>query len=155
VECDGYGTPKALLPDRKAQKCMSQPPLSENMNPGMPICPPGANDRDNRQLDFVRNQTELQLSGNFDASFWNCLLLQIGHSEPTVWHSIIAVGSLHEQYILNYSRSNHRSDANRQLALDHYNKAISRLTMIATENQESVVRDSCELFIIRLSRIAS
>jgi hypothetical protein len=41
------------------------------------------------------------------------------------------------------------TDANRQLALDHYNKASSRLTMIAAENQESVVviLVSCLLFV--------
>jgi hypothetical protein len=133
-------TPKAL-PNRKAQKLMpqSQLQLPQNIPPGLPNHPLEAKNQDIRQFDFFRNQTAIGLSGNFDASFWNCLLLQIGHSEPTVWHSIIAVGSLHEQHILNYYGSNPRSNTNRQIALDHYNRAISRLTMTATENQESVV----------------
>jgi hypothetical protein len=146
-KCDGYAVPQAL-PSPDPQKRLPQPLLPKNVQLRLPTCPVTSKDQDICQFDFFRNQTAQQLSGNFDAEFWNCILLQIGHSEPTVWHSIIAVGSLHEESIRDHYGSNEQSYGTRQIALDHYNKVIKRLTNSA-ENQESVdvILVSCLLFV--------
>jgi len=146
-KCDGYVTPQPL-PSQTPEKRIQQPLLPKTVPAGLPTRPVTAKNRDIRQFDFFRTQTAQQLSGNFDAEFWNYLLLQIGHAEPTVWHSIIAVGSLHEEYTLDHCGSKHRFDANRRIALDHYNKAIKRLTQ-PDKNQESVdvILVSCLLFV--------
>ncbi|KAE9367999.1 hypothetical protein N431DRAFT_561813 [Stipitochalara longipes BDJ] len=145
-KCDGYVSPK-VLPEKETQNNAPKQLLPKRIHAGLSSRPVTANDRDIRQFDFFRNQTAQQLSGNFDAAFWNCVLLQFGNSEPTVWHSIVAVGSLHEQYMLN--ESNQNSGANLRLALDHYNKAIKRLTMTGMESQDSVqvILVSCLLFV--------
>lgn len=100
-----------------------------------------------RQFEFFRTQTAPNLSSVFDAGFWSGLLLQLGHAEPTIFHSIVAVGSLHEQCMLKDISENDEPSLNRQIALDNYNKAIARLTASRSTDSAEVVFISCLLFV--------
>jgi len=50
----------------------------------------GSSQEDKRSFDFFRSETAPMLSGYFDADFWNYFLLQFSHSNPTIWHSMLA-----------------------------------------------------------------
>lgn len=50
---------------------------------------------EHRYLVFFQLQTAPILSGYFDSYLWNGLLLQVGHSEPTIQHAMQAVASIH------------------------------------------------------------
>jgi hypothetical protein len=79
---------------------------------------------------FFQNHPAPILSGYFDSYFWNGLLLQVGHSEPTIQHAMMAVASIHEQVetagrqMFIPGQRKHGMDCGRYFALQQYNKAI-------------------------------
>ena len=93
--CDGYA-----MSDDKAAPFQDDPALSVASNPSAPWNPllnyPGT-PLEHRYLVFFQRETAPILSGYFDSYFWNGLLLQVGHSEPTIQHAMMAVASIHEQ----------------------------------------------------------
>jgi hypothetical protein len=92
------------------------------------------------------------MSGHFDTGFWSHLLLQISHSEPAVWHSVLALSALHENYVLygGDDRSHQLSRPGRRMGLLHYTRAVSQLARTPSERKQSmeVVLVSCILFIL-------
>ncbi|KAM3068174.1 hypothetical protein ACMFMG_011223 [Clarireedia jacksonii] len=90
------------------------------------------------------------LSGYFDADFWTGTLLQIGLSDATVWHSALALSSLHEESMVRAGKQNRFARAEvRSFALKHYNEAIGRLASRISHDGASrdVVLVSCLLFV--------
>lgn len=108
-----------------------------------------------RSLDFFRSRTAPILSGYFDSNFWNRLLLQVCHSEPTIRGAVMAVSSIHKQYeavdalALEHDGLNQLADANHRFALQQYNAAISSLTSRLSRKQLSVevLLMTCVFFI--------
>ena len=49
-----------------------------------------------RAFHFFRSYSVRALQGYFDSEFWSRLVLQAGHTESTIRHAVIALGSLHE-----------------------------------------------------------
>lgn len=115
--------------------------------PGTPL--------EHRYLVFFQRQTAPILSGYFDSYFWNGLLLQVGHSEPTIQHAMMAVASIHEQveHAGNEPFSPRQWDngmeCGRYFALQQYNKAISCLNQRLSEGPQSeeITLMCCVLFI--------
>ena len=144
-KCDGY---EILKDPPKPTKHDTKPrPLLPASGPfRIPPYHP-ANKDGWHEFDFFRTQTAPNLAGRFGTGFWNRLLLQIGDSEPTVWHAIIAVSSIHRHSISNYFRNSNRDNTYRQVALDHYNKAITRLTRSQKQESIEVVLVTCVLFV--------
>lgn len=101
-----------------------------------------------RYFEFFRAKTGQNLSAILDVNFWNRILLQIGQSEPTVWHAIIALSSLDEQCMTALGTENAPMTARRD-ALVHYNKAVGRLTTAVAEKKASieVILVTCLLFV--------
>ncbi|CAK7225860.1 hypothetical protein SBRCBS47491_006032 [Sporothrix bragantina] len=103
--------------------------------------------QEKRAFDFFRHTTAPCLAGDLDAVFWRVLVLQICHTEPAVWHAVLAVSSLHEVLLQSSSEpcmplqdtsgapspsAPSPSCAARivlqtEFALRHYNKAIAYL----------------------------
>lgn len=61
------------------------------------------------------------LAGPFEAGVWTHQVLPLSHSEPAVWHAVVALGSLGRMY----SKAN--DGAEREFALQHYSKAMKTL----------------------------
>ncbi|KAI9744272.1 MAG: hypothetical protein M1818_002424 [Claussenomyces sp. TS43310] len=108
-----------------------------------------------RSLQFYRLRTALVLSGSFDSDFWNDLLPQVGRSEPTIQHAMMAVASVHEQveaqgasFSQSYQRDYMRGRDSR-FALQQYNKAIRHLNRRVSQDAQSeeIVLSCCLLFI--------
>jgi len=86
-----------------------------------------------------------QLAGHFDTEFWTSQLLKMCHSEPGVWHSLLALGALHEDFIGSHRTSRDASWGTRRIALGHYNQAIRVLTQT---KRLDVILVSCFMFIL-------
>jgi hypothetical protein len=87
--CDGYVNPS---PSRHDVKLLS----TSLIYPG--VCTLIGTDQERHYFDYFRHRTAPQLSGSFDSSFWNRLLLQTTHHQPAVWHAVVALGSLHQNF---------------------------------------------------------
>ncbi len=151
--CDGYAVPEdnsVPLPGAQALSLAAVPPAPWNrlLNyPGTPL--------EHRYLVFFQRQTAPILSGYFDSSFWNGLLLQVGRSEPTIQHAMMAVASIHEQVegagieFSGPSQWSRDMDYGRCFALQQYNRAIACLKERLSEGPqpEEVTLMCCVLFI--------
>ncbi|RDW91639.1 hypothetical protein BP5796_02804 [Coleophoma crateriformis] len=101
---------------------------------------------EHRYLDFFHSQTAPSLAGHFDGYFWTTIVPQIGCSEASVRHAMIALGSFHESFSLEEMGM---TDSGLQFALRQYNKAIRDLTFSKKLREENVaaVLTTCILFI--------
>ncbi|KIM98245.1 hypothetical protein OIDMADRAFT_128522, partial [Oidiodendron maius Zn] len=80
-KCDGYNYPSTTDP---------QKPFLQSLSLHSSLTQP-----ERRFLNFFYHHTAPILSGCFDSEFWVKLLPQVGHSEPTIQHAMIAVAAGH------------------------------------------------------------
>jgi hypothetical protein len=109
--CDGYVN---SAPPRHEVKLLS----TSLIHPG--VCTLLGTDQERRCFDYFRRRTVPQLSGSFDSTFWNRLLLQATHHQPAVWHAVVALGSLHQ----NFEERCPDTSEDAAFALQQYVKAI-------------------------------
>ncbi|KAF3769947.1 hypothetical protein M406DRAFT_248656, partial [Cryphonectria parasitica EP155] len=123
-KCDGYLDPRALA-GRRLKKEKS--PHDHVLGPLLEFSAP----EEKRSFYFFQHVTAPCISGDFDASFWRVIVLQISQTEPAVRHAVLAVSSLHEGLAAGTivpSRDGAVLPPNTQsFALQQYNKAIARL----------------------------
>ncbi|KAJ5622224.1 hypothetical protein N7528_005456 [Penicillium herquei] len=125
-KCDGY---KQWVP--KALKRLQ------------PSIIPGAGEADFRSLDFLTRITAPALAGPLPVSFWVYDILQAAHQEPAVLHAAVAMSTLHEW--LKFPTFSQSEDAQRDFALQHYNKAIRCIVASQVSHLDAVVM-TCILF---------
>ena len=87
------------------------------------------------------------ISGCFEVDFWDRLVPQVGHAEPTVHHALLALSSLYESYA-SQGRALPESPE-KKLALRHYTKAVGLLANDLASNLPSpqVILVSCLIFV--------
>lgn len=106
-----------------------------------------------RSLKYFQDRTALELSGYFDAPFWNKLILQAAQSDHAIRHSLVAIASLHESLSLSYEAEavNPGGPGNkeRSFSIQQYNQAINQLTLYRDGRPITleVVLLACVLFI--------
>lgn len=121
-----------------------------------------------RALEYFKTRSAPSFSGHFDAEFWSRIVLQIGQSEPAIWHAMVALGALNEQRDrqtkkmpvkamlvtdpmgADVPRLPVQPQENDPLALVHYNKAISHLSermRSATSDTTDIALLACILFV--------
>ncbi|CZR52841.1 uncharacterized protein PAC_02718 [Phialocephala subalpina] len=143
-ECSGY----ALLPPKGKKNFAPARLLPKGnvpINPFSLVRQMKGSSEDRRCFEFFCSRTLRMLSSHFDEDFWDYLLPQIAHSEDAIWHSVLALSSLHEQTLLdNEDKAEHR-----RYALCHYNEAVGRLkrTKVGSEQSIEVLLVGCILFI--------
>lgn len=107
-----------------------------------------------RYLNFFYDQTAPVLAGYLDLGFWNRLVPQIGQSEPTIQHAMIAVASVHElvesqgsSLMQSYQRD-YTTGKDTRFALQQYNKAIYnlKLKLGKASHSEDITLLCCILF---------
>jgi hypothetical protein len=113
---------------------------------------PNRTQNESRAFCFFIQNTAPQLSGFYGEAFWDKLLLQAVHYEPVIHHAIVALGSLHEKFMLvkgaTASLGNElcRGD---HFALQHYNFAIRSLVKPLAQKERpamDVCLTACILF---------
>lgn len=55
-------------------------------------------ERETRSFQFFYERTVPSLAGYCGSEFWTRLVLQVSQHEASVWHALIALGSLHESF---------------------------------------------------------
>lgn len=148
--CDGYA-----VSDGKSPGDLILPVAYIPSTPWNRLLDYSGTQQEHRYLVFFQRQTAPILSGYFDSYFWSGLLLQVGHSEPTIQHAMMAVASIHEQVetagkeLFSPGQRDHGMNYGRYFALQQYNKAISCLTERLSEGPQSeqVILMCCVLFI--------
>lgn len=104
-------------------------------------------DQERRCFDYFCRRTVAQLSGSFDSAFWNQLLLQATHHEPAVWHAVVALGSLHQNFEQRHINMKGEDDV---FAVKQYVKAIGFVLMPVRDRGKQaadVALIACILFI--------
>jgi hypothetical protein len=134
---------RVLLPTTSKQT-QEIPPVIESpatkTEPGsIPFTGP---DQDTRCFEFFRTVTLPKVFCPFNAGFWNCLLLQLCHTEPATWHSLLAFASINERRVISG-----RKEAP-QFTLNHYARAVELLTnrISQTKPYIEVLLSNCYLF---------
>ena len=96
-----------------------------------------------RSLRFFEERTASQMNGFFPCDFWNELVPQIAHAEPSIRHALVALSGFHEQFMLQDSAD--ESYAN--FGLQQYNLAIKELLNSWTRGNPLVALLCCVLFV--------
>ncbi|KAH7303913.1 hypothetical protein B0I35DRAFT_154883 [Stachybotrys elegans] len=96
------------------------------------------NPTNSRALQFFHVSVAPRICGEFSAYLWTNLILQLGDSQPSIRHSIIAMSLLYEDFV--QCGQNQATS----LAIRHYNVAIRQL--MATKDI-SVILVTCLLFL--------
>lgn len=123
-KCDGYLPIDRSCSSKSGSTAVASLVLLVSPSENFP-----AGDRESRSLLYFKARTVPQLSGFFGSEFWECLLLQATHHEPSLRHAVIAIGSLHERFEAgNTSLLPSNQDVDQgSFALKQYNLAIRSL----------------------------
>jgi hypothetical protein len=84
-KCDGYGS---------SANHLHIPPTFSPSALGF-----SENSRETRCFQYFYERTAPALTGISGSIFWNIFVLQLSQREKTIWHAIIALGSLHENFV--------------------------------------------------------
>lgn len=145
-KCDGYFPIDKSVPVETGLKT-PPPPLTLVVSPSTNSL---GEYQELRSLHYFKIRTGPQLSGFFRCQFWDRLLLQAIHHEPSLRHAVIATGSLHERFEAGDTsilRPNEDIDQG-GLALKQYNMAIRSLVRPGPESKPAldVCLTACILF---------
>jgi Fungal Zn(2)-Cys(6) binuclear cluster domain len=105
-----------------------------------------------RSFYYLRERAIYDISGYFELEFWDRLVLQISHAEPTVRHALLALSSLCETYeskSIDQNLAHDRDILRVQFALQQYNKAVRLLAEYLSTSQTrlEVILTSCLIFV--------
>jgi len=105
--------------------------------------------QEHRYPAFFIGRTAPALSGTFESRFWKAFLPQVGTSEPTIQHAMMAVAALHERFEMSGDVILDPKTMCRRFAIQQYNKAISCSTKRLSKGPQSeeVTLMCCVLFI--------
>lgn len=129
--CDGYDYhPVVSSPNR---------PLTQNLG----------NAQEHRSFEFFRTSTSSRFSGDFGSSFWSRIVLQACYMNTSLRHAAIAIGSLHEDFMMgrktDVQQSMHEGAG---FTLLQYTKALegTRKALEANDQPLIVTLMACILF---------
>jgi hypothetical protein len=128
---------------------IQKPPPTSRQLPGLPpsllnLTPGGFSfdPQESQYFRVFRTHTANELSGVFDSNFWTGTVLQESHSEPSIWHMVIALGALSKTLENSDSRPSLSDDKafntapiHYSFALQQYGKALSRLRESLQNNE--------------------
>ncbi|PYI06691.1 C6 zinc finger domain protein [Aspergillus sclerotiicarbonarius CBS 121057] len=107
-----------------------------------------------RCLSFFQQRTIPDLVGLYDSPLWQKLVLQMSHTEPAVYHSVVALGATHQA--LEITKKPYFEQGSRnvwyQFALERSSRAVAFLTqrrMSQDPQLQEVTLVSCLLFLTR------
>ncbi|KAH8687345.1 hypothetical protein BGZ60DRAFT_510060 [Tricladium varicosporioides] len=141
-DCDGYDT--SLKKTRKSKTHAQSRELA--IIPALNQVKGSTEEK--ASFDFFQGWTSKELSVPFDAKFWKRAVLQISHSEPTIWHSMLALSSAH-QCTMFIDENGNIPASRRHRAVEYYTKALGLLANSKTSSQLSLelVLVNCVIFV--------
>ncbi|KUJ15590.1 uncharacterized protein LY89DRAFT_720109 [Mollisia scopiformis] len=142
-KCDGYSSDITISTET--------PKNSTDLIQRISVHIPG-NAEEKRGFDFFLQSTAAELSGYYDSSFWENLILAASAQKASLRHAVIALGALHEDFsrkTLKSSSTLSVDDQKSQFALNQYAKAIGALRRSLSSRKEEPITAlmSCILFV--------
>ena len=128
--------PRTLIPQSQQGVSLSQYRPSQNF--------PAETEVENRYFQYFRIQASSRLSEGCDVALWDRIILQACHHEPSVRHTVIAIGALSKSFQISapgipvsaaepsFATSRLVAKLHRQFALSKYSKALEEIKVIAT-----------------------
>ncbi|PQE03011.1 C6 zinc finger domain protein [Rutstroemia sp. NJR-2017a BVV2] len=141
-KCDGYTIDLTRLsPEVRGDSIIKQ--VSTHL--------PGTRE-ERRGFQYFVTNTAVELSGYFDSSFWEQLILQASVAEPSLRHAVIGLGALHEDFSNRHLDMETKCDAARTacgFATDQYTKAIGHLrrSLSCRKQKPLTALMSCIMFV--------
>lgn len=130
--CDGYAPPEVA---RKPSPVRILPNTEDPL--------------EHQMLEFFKTNTSFNLSGNFLEGFWRTRVIASAH-EPSIRHGLIAIASLHKDYLSRHQRQGLVEDTSiKAFAFQQNTKAISHLhRLMSSQTQHlDITLMSCIIFI--------
>ncbi|TVY69017.1 putative transcriptional regulatory protein, partial [Lachnellula suecica] len=141
-KCDGYSSDITLS--------STTPKYYTDLIQRVSVHIPG-NAEEKRGFDFFIGNTAAELSGYYDTSFWEKLILAASAQTPSLRHAVIGLGALHEGFLRKglAPSSSSNGDPKAQLALNQYAKAMGELRRSLAKGKEEPLTAlmSCILFV--------
>jgi hypothetical protein len=137
-KCDGYSSDITI----PSQAFQSSTDLSQRIS----VCT-SRNAEEKRGFDYFLCNTAAELSGYYDSSFWEHLILAASTQKPSLRHAVIAIGALHEDFRQKGAPS--ADDSKSQFAINQYSKALGALrrSLSSGEEESLTALISCILFV--------
>ena len=112
----------------------------------LPITTPFQDGREYMYFRHFQQETALELSGHFDASLWNHVVLQACQNEPSVCRLTASIGALNKATMLR-AMNHYEEEANShyQYALQQYGRALKGIQVLISASQR---RDSARIALI-------
>ena len=104
-------------------------------------------------FEYFQKHVVPQTNYYLESSFWNRLVFQLCHREPSVKHAVIALSSLHQYWELNGSVTSYEGDQNalrnHQKALEHAKDLLTRAQSVEVPDKDDIIAilAVCILFI--------
>lgn len=95
------------------------------LGPG--LIPFAESEQDKKCFEFFRTVTLPKVFCPFNKGFWNYLLLQLSHTEPTTWHSLLAFASITEHQPFSTATKDKPQALSARFTLNHYTRAVKLL----------------------------
>lgn len=148
-KCEGY--PISTPSPRRSPTIQHTGLVSDTFSSLSTYClsPDTASDyAERRSFHYLKERAIYDISGYFESEFWDRLVLQISHKEPTVRHALLALSSLCESYN-SQDATGYDDKSCEQFSLQQYNTAVRLLAnyLSMPQSRLDVVLTSCLVFI--------
>ncbi|KAK6813619.1 hypothetical protein RU639_010318 [Aspergillus parasiticus] len=154
-KCEGYDNASQTQLRRRieaVQNVSRRPPLSRDHR--IILRPETREER--RWADFFHAKTAVAFSGFFDSMLWSYLIPQISEGEPTIRHTVVAIGAIHARYQMAADQPLADPSSTTQFVLQQYNKAIrhliDRMSTIDSQNWELTLTTCCLFACLEILR---
>jgi hypothetical protein len=140
-ECDGYeafiatpSSPREILPSNlKALVPLETQPALNRVEGGQ---------NEHQYFRFFRENTAFELSGGYDDPVWNRMVLQTGHTEPSIQRLTIAIGALSRAKQMQLTDGSKDSiSAHNRYAMHEYGKALKAIRKMAIAKGADATRN--------------
>lgn len=119
--CDGYEALRLAQPSSQNNETTSLKWVHSSPMATPSLLPPQSTAPEQSAFYTFRVDLLEALAGPFEAGVWTHQVLPLSHSEPAVWHAVVALGSLGR------TRGDGADRADREFAMQHYSQAMKTL----------------------------
>jgi hypothetical protein len=106
-------------------KSLGQKQAVEAIPQNLRVPLPRNNSQEIRSYNFFLDVTAPTITGVFDVDFWLAEIPRTCHSDPAIWHAVVSLGAVHENYVSRQGAVN--GGATPMFAIQQFNAAVRHL----------------------------
>ncbi|KAH7411429.1 hypothetical protein BKA64DRAFT_570117, partial [Cadophora sp. MPI-SDFR-AT-0126] len=143
-------TTRFILPSRQVRTGPG-PEQEDGLDLFLPHSSSFGSEDEHRYFRVFETRTAPELTGYFDSSIWNRLILQASHREPYAWHAVVAIGALHKSLNMSQLWKSQRptpakagddGSIHHVFALQQYGKSLKLMKGILEQGADSRLQNS-------------